>query len=114
MNLDRLGQLVRRHVALAAEGIALALHDQGRRLQAAKVLDAEPLGPADRMKRIPKANQSRDASFVGHEAGNSASHRLAADDQVFGAELLDNLQPGFTEYRLAVWRPLLAGLATLA
>ena len=49
MNLDG---LVRRHVALAAERIAVALYDQGRRRQAAQVLDAEPLGPAHRIERI--------------------------------------------------------------
>ena len=47
--------------------IALALHDQRRRLDGPQMLDAKLVWFADRVKRIAEADQASDASFIGDQ-----------------------------------------------
>lgn len=57
------------------------------------MLNAKLLGLPDPMERVPQAHEPVNLGLVGHQAGEAAAQRLAANDQVRGPELFDYRLP---------------------
>lgn len=70
--------------------------------------NAAPIVPI-RLSLGYKAHQTCHTGLVGHQAGDAAAQRLAADDEALGAVLLDYSQPSRAEHGFVVrrrWLPV--------
>jgi hypothetical protein len=108
---DGRGQVVARHLAGVAQGVARALADQAGGLQGRQVLGAQAFGLAGRVEGIAEAGEAPDAGLVGDQAGDSPAHGFAADHQAFRPQGGDDLPPGLQQHRQAVRRRPLRGMA---
>ncbi|SVJ79297.1 Uncharacterised protein [Klebsiella pneumoniae] len=113
---DRRRQRIARHRLAVAQGVALALDDQGRRAQPGEVRDPRLLRLAGGVERVAEADQGIRAQLVGQQAGHAPAHRLAAQGQgpVQGlADLRMDSPPAVEQLRLRIRRTLAAVLAAL-
>lgn len=104
MDLDQSGERVCRHFLFIAEAITLALQDQGGHADRLQMRGAEPLGPADRMKRIPQADQASDCQIVCQDTGYATSQRFATNDESVRRIVANQIFPTLSQHGLTVRR----------
>src|SRR5690606_36136680 len=99
----------------AAEWIARALADQCGRLEAFQVTGAQFLRLRGRVEGVAEADQSADTpcpeQVVSHQRGDTATHRLATDEERFAAQGFHGLEIFRNECLRARRRLALAGAA---